>query len=96
MIVRTLLAAASEGIRQIDAGLGHYDHKTRLGGEEVGTLRLHCLARRLPSRLRVPVWRVIHRVLYILYQKVWYRRIRRHVPLLFRKPQARLWLRFDF
>ena len=96
IIVRTLLATAREGIRQIDAGLGHYDHKTRLGGEEGRAIRLHCIARRLPSRLRVAIWRGIHRVLFVLYQKLWYRRIRRHVSLLFRKPQARLWLRLDF
>lgn len=96
MIVRALLASAREGIRQVDAGLGHYDHKTRLGGEEGRALRLHCIARRLPSRLRLPVWRGAQRVLFVLYQKLWYRRIRRRVPMLFRKPQARLWLRFDF
>ena len=88
IIVRTLVAAAREGITQVHAGLGHYDHKTRLGGKEGNVFRLHCVARRSSSYLRVRVWRGIQKALFLLYQKVWYRRVTPFLPRSFRRGQS--------
>jgi CelD/BcsL family acetyltransferase involved in cellulose biosynthesis len=96
IIVRTLLAAAREGITQVDAGLGHYDHKTRLGGEEGKAIRLHCVARRTLSRFRVQAWRGIHKALFLLYQKVWYRRVTPFLPRSFRRGQSGYICSLDF
>lgn len=88
--------AIGEGISCIDSGIGHYEHKENLGGteEEVGTWYIwkSGVVQGLLTRLSL----MASRYAIDMYRKLWYRRIHRHLPREWQRPQSEAWLRYDF
>lgn len=71
--------AIDDGFKMIDSGLGHYEHKTSVGGEEVEVACWRFFPRAGLRRLGGQAGYVLCRVGLEVYRKLWYRRI---VPLL--------------
>ncbi|GIX49820.1 MAG: hypothetical protein KatS3mg132_014 [Limisphaera sp.] len=88
--------AIQEGYSFVEGGLGHYDYKLRLGGEEHPVWAVRFLKKGRAPALRRLVHSCIQRALRIGYHKVWYRRIQPRLPDAWKRPQWRLWLRYDF
>ena len=96
ILVRAVAQAIRRGCKVVDAGLGHYDYKERLSAQEHAVFQIRCWPARLDGRFLRWLFDAVRVALLVLYRKIWYRRIRKRLPLRFRKPQAGLWLRFDF
>jgi CelD/BcsL family acetyltransferase involved in cellulose biosynthesis len=96
ILVRAVAQAIHRGCQVVDAGLGHYDYKERLNAQEQKVFQVRFRPARLGGRWALWVLDAVRAVLALFYHKIWYRRIRKHLPLQFRKPQANLWLRYDF
>ena len=88
-------AAIHDGISTVDSGLGHYDNKRALGGEEVkvGVWRVVNRARLSPLKARA--FGGVRQVLGLLLHKIWYRRLLPWLPQWAGRSQSRFWLRFD-
>jgi hypothetical protein len=95
-LIATIEAAIRERARRLEGGLGHYEYKVKLGATEHAVLRFRVAAARPTARTRLVLFNALRKCLLYAYQKLWYRRIRTHLPFLARRSQARLWLRFDF
>ena len=90
-----LAAAIGEGHREINSGLGHYDYKVRLGGQEraVGLWRIVRPARL--SAWRVGVFRLCSRIAIGVLVKIWQRRLLPHLPCFFPRRRPLLSIRLD-
>ena len=88
--------AIEEGINRIEAGLSHYDYKTRLGAIEskVSTLRL--IARRPSSILKYYICIAIYKLYHNFYYRLWYSRIQPRLPTPFRRPICTNYIRLTF
>lgn len=89
-------SAIGEGIRWVDSGLGGYDHKKSLGGDEspVGIWRLE-----RSSGIgggRVLILKAIAWLMNLVFHKVWYRRIVPRLASGIGRTQQRFWLRYSF
>jgi CelD/BcsL family acetyltransferase involved in cellulose biosynthesis len=88
-LVETMIA---EGVRRIEAGVGHYDYKLRLGAEELSLRSILVVADRNSSALRARLFLKLSDVLHLVYYRVWFGRIAPHLPLP-RRPLRRFWIR---
>lgn len=88
--------AYKEGVHLIEGGLGHYEYKLRLKAREYPAHIYRLVSRRRSSRIRKSLFDIIHSVLRVGYQKIWYRRIVPRLPLRMRRAQSLLWLRLDY
>ncbi|MDB6169037.1 MAG: hypothetical protein JWM88_1901 [Verrucomicrobia bacterium] len=88
--------AIKEGIKRVEAGMGHYPYKLELGAIEHGTVVFHILKRGLPSRARKWACDIIKYSIACGYRKMWFRRIQPRLPRSFRGHQWRSFLRFDY
>jgi CelD/BcsL family acetyltransferase involved in cellulose biosynthesis len=88
-------AAIRAGISTVDSGLGQYDNKRHLGGEEVEVGVWRIVHRRWPSRLRAWAFLRLGQVLRLLFHKIWYRRVLPRLPQWAGRSQSLFWLRFD-
>lgn len=95
-LVTTVESAIREGATTLHGGIGHYEYKLRLGAREHGLVRLRAVANRTSSRLRVALFKAVRLCVLFGYHKIWYRRLQPRFPLVFNRPQWRLWLRLDF
>jgi CelD/BcsL family acetyltransferase involved in cellulose biosynthesis len=75
------------GIRRVDAGVGHYDYKLRLGATEHTVRSIVAVAGRDGARIRARMFFAASDALDRVYYKTWRYRITRHLPL----PQRPLW-----
>ena len=93
--VKMFESAIAVGLERIDSGLGSYDNKVQLGGEEVAVCTWRVLARRWPGRWRARAFLTFSAAVRLVFDKLWYRRVLRRLPRRFKRTQCLGWLRFD-
>ena len=81
-----------EGVRTIDAGVGHYDYKLRLGGMEQPIRSILVAANRAGVRRRLRVFCLLADTLDRAYYRLWFCRIAPHLPGR-RRPLSKTWIR---
>jgi len=96
LLLLLLDEASREGRSVVEGGLGHYEYKLRLGGEEQAAVRLRFLRRGSAVALRRFVHCLAQWLLRTGYHKIWYRRIQPRIPSRWKRPQSELWLAYDF
>lgn len=84
--------AISEGIKYIEAGIGQYEYKVQLGGEEYPTRSIIFLRNNTGARLRYRLFQFCANLLNILYHKIWYMRLSLRLPLK-RGKVWQIWIR---
>lgn len=94
-LVNMLRIAIEEGMKRIEAGLAHFDYKSRLGAKEYPATIIFFTAKGLGSRFRYFVFRSIFSVINILYFKIWYQRLQPRLPRRFQRGIWSLWIRFS-
>jgi CelD/BcsL family acetyltransferase involved in cellulose biosynthesis len=87
--------AISAGIATIDSGMGGYDHKVSLGGEEIPVGNWQVVRRHPISRLRARFFKPVAQAVKVLFHKLWYRRVVPCLPGRIGRTQSLWWLRFD-
>lgn len=87
-------SAIGEGVVDVDSGLGGYEHKTQLGGQEVPTGVWRMVARRWGSRTKTRVFLLLAGLVQLVCLKLWYRRVLPRLPQKFRRSQPMVALRF--
>lgn len=87
--------ALEEGVKCIDSMRGRYEHKLRLGGKLFPIRSLYVIPRKLPTMIRVFIFRILARVLTIVYHKIWFRRVTLWLKLKPR-PLWKTWIRTQF
>lgn len=83
----------ADGMREIEAGIGHYDYKLQWGGEERALRKVVVGSRGRWSRLRVGAFLRMAELLHLAYYRVWYLRVAPKLPAGMRRPLWRLWIR---
>lgn len=87
-------AAIEAGVAVVDSGLGGYEHKAALGGEQIPVGVWHVTARGF-SGLRARFFLGISKLVLFLCHKLWYRRVLPRLPRRFKRTQQSWWLRVD-
>jgi len=95
-LVNMMRIAIEEGVRRVEAGLAHFDYKSRLGAKEYPATIIFLMPKDLGSRFRYYVFRSIFSLIDMLYYKIWYRRLQPHLPRRFQRGIWSLWIRFSF
>jgi CelD/BcsL family acetyltransferase involved in cellulose biosynthesis len=93
-LVKFIESAIREELTVIDSGLGTYEHKAQLGGDQipVGTWYVQAHG---TGHLKARIFRTVAKVILLACRKLWYSRILPRLPRQFERTQARWWLRFD-
>jgi CelD/BcsL family acetyltransferase involved in cellulose biosynthesis len=93
-LMKFIELAIEAGIGAVDSGLGSYEHKASLGGDQipVGIWRLR---RRGVRGLKARGFLAGAKVILLVFQKLWYRRILPRLPRCFGRTQCLWWLRYD-
>ena len=91
-LVKLIEHAIDEGIQVIDAGVGHYDYKLRLGGSQQRVCSILLASNRDGARRRAELFCSLADVLDRAYYRLWYCRIAPHMPGR-RRPLSRTWIR---
>jgi CelD/BcsL family acetyltransferase involved in cellulose biosynthesis len=86
-------AMISEGVRQIEAGVGHYDYKVQLGGKELQIHTLLVVSRRRGVVSRARLFLKFADLLHLVYYRVWRLRVAPRLPLPIGS-LWRIWIRF--
>ena len=81
------------GIGNVDSGLGGYEHKTQMGGDEIPVGVWHVVGRNSAGKVRR--FLAVSKAINTLCHKIWYRRIVPHLPKPYGRTQSLTWLRFD-
>jgi CelD/BcsL family acetyltransferase involved in cellulose biosynthesis len=81
------------GIRRIEAGLSHYEYKTRLGARDLGVYVLRFVGRAPGSQAKYFLCRMLHRFLQMVYYRLWYTRIQPRLPQAFCRPIWMIYIR---
>jgi CelD/BcsL family acetyltransferase involved in cellulose biosynthesis len=87
-------SAIHEGVDVVDSGLGAYEHKTQLGGEQV-QVGIWRISGRGVRRLRAACLLAVARAVMFLFHKVWYRRLSPMTPSSAKTGQGLWWLWYD-
>jgi CelD/BcsL family acetyltransferase involved in cellulose biosynthesis len=95
-VIDMIKTAIDEGITRIEAGIGHYDYKIKLGAQEHPVSIVRLVANRLGSRLRFLVFRTLFSFINICYHKIWYRRLQPRLPAFFQRPIWKIWIDLSF
>jgi len=94
--VKLLESAITEGFDTMESGLGHYEYKVLLGGQEQRALNLRLHATRRSSQFRTKGCSALRDLMVVLSQKVWYKRVSPRLPKALRAGQSESTLNFDF
>jgi len=85
-LVVLIRSAIEDGMKRIEAGVSHYDYKTRLGAIESGISVLRLTSRRPNSIAKYHICKALHEIYINFYYKLWYSRIQPKLPSLFHRP----------
>ena len=87
-------SAIQAGIASVDSGLGGYEHKLALGGDQipVGTWRVFGQGIR---GVKARVFLMFAKAVIISCEKLWYRRVLPSIPRWKKRAQSLQWLRYD-
>jgi CelD/BcsL family acetyltransferase involved in cellulose biosynthesis len=91
-MVQLIEVMIRDGIRFIEAGMGHYDHKLALGGRALNTQSHMVLANRTSVFVRFRIFLLLSLALDLVYYRIWFRRLARYCSSL-RRPLWRTWIR---
>lgn len=91
-LIKMIEAAISEGASAIEAGIGRYEYKCRLGAREYPLRSILIAANRPSSRLRAELFCRLADALHLLYYRLWFHRLAPRLPLP-RRPLWRTWIR---
>jgi CelD/BcsL family acetyltransferase involved in cellulose biosynthesis len=91
-LIRMIEAVIDEGLKSVEAGVGHYDYKLNLGGREYELWTLRLVSSRPWSRVLAGLFFAIAGALHLLYYRIWFLRIRPRVPVL-KRPLWKCWIR---
>ena len=94
-MVKFIESAIHEKIRFIDSGLGSYEHKVQLGGEEIPIGVWRVAGGRHASRIKARLFLWVSRFIGLVFHKLWYRRILPRLPKGVGRTQAMFWLRYE-
>jgi len=84
--------AISENVRDVDAMRAKYDYKMRLGGKLLPMRDIYVFQKRILSRVRVYMFRLLSKLLHFCYYKIWFMRIAPSLPFR-RRPLWQIWIR---
>jgi hypothetical protein len=82
-----------EGIRRIEAGVGHYDYKVQFGGEELEFRSFFVTANRPFAIFCAHLFLRLSDVLHFVYYRAWYLRVAPRLQLPGRS-LWKIWIRF--
>lgn len=88
----TVEKAITEGVSEIDAGRGYYEHKLKLGGQEFSFFSYLIYKNTFGSIVRVYLFTLLSHILNFLYYRVWFNRLASKLPFK-RRPLWKLWIR---
>jgi len=91
-LIKEIEMAISEGVREIEAGAGHYDYKVKLGGEELPLYAIMSVKNNLFAKGRALLFSKLSMLLHYGYYRVWFNRLAPKLPFK-RKPLWKLWIR---
>jgi hypothetical protein len=83
--------ALEEGVKCIDSMRGKYEHKLRLGGKLFPIRNIYIIPRKLPTMIRVFIFRIFALFLDLFYYKIWYCRLAPKLPFR-RRPLWKVWI----
>jgi hypothetical protein len=91
-LVQLIEVMIDEGVRSIEAGVGHYDYKIHFGAVEMTARSCVVVANRQLSELKFRVYLPVYRALDVLYYKIWFKRAAVRWPFL-QRPLWQIWIR---
>jgi CelD/BcsL family acetyltransferase involved in cellulose biosynthesis len=86
-MVQMFEAMIREGVRRIEAGVGHYDYKMRFGGEELQVRSFLIAAARPGAAWRSQLFLRFSYLLHLIYYRIWRLRVASRLPV----PARSLW-----
>jgi CelD/BcsL family acetyltransferase involved in cellulose biosynthesis len=89
-LVHLIEAMTKEGVRRIEAGIGHYDYKLQFGGEEFETRSIVVVTP--GAALRTRIFLKLSEYFHFAYYRVWYLRLAPRLGLM-RWPLWPSWIR---
>lgn len=94
-LIWLLRHAVREQVTCLYAGVGSQEYKTRLGAEERPVVTVSFTPKSRLSGVRVAAFNLVHKLLEILYFKIWYMRIQPRLSRFFRRPIWKFWSRIS-
>jgi len=91
-VVKMIEMLIPEGVRRIEAGLGHYEYKLRYGGKEYAAHALLVTRNRSAVWCRTRLYVLASRILDVVYHNIIYRRLALNCSFL-RRPLWGMWVR---
>jgi len=91
--VMLLRYCIEQGIDHVEAGLGHYDYKTRLHATESPVSTIRVVARQRWATFRSALLGFVYEITNLLYHKIWYMRLQPRMPSCFRRGLWKGWIR---
>jgi CelD/BcsL family acetyltransferase involved in cellulose biosynthesis len=91
-LIKEIEMAITEGVREIEAGAGHYDYKIKLGGEEHPLFTFLLVKKQLFCRCRALLFSKLSNILHFCYYRIWFNRLAPKLPFK-RQPLWKLWIR---
>ena len=93
-LVKFIESTIREELTVIDSGLGTYEHKAQLGGDQI-PVGIWYVPARGSSHLKARIFRMVAKGVLFACRKLWYSRVLPRMPRFFKRTQAQWWLRFD-
>ena len=93
-VILMIKNAIENKVRKIEAGIGHYEYKTRLGAIEYPVKCIRIITNSKKSLFILPVLFTISWIFNIGYYKIWYRRIQPKLPPYFQWPILKVWIKY--
>lgn len=91
-LIKEIEIALSEGVREIEAGAGHYEYKVKLGGKEYHLNTIMLVRRQWLVQFRASFFMYLSSLIHFWYYRIWFNRIAPKLPFK-RRPLWMLWIR---
>jgi CelD/BcsL family acetyltransferase involved in cellulose biosynthesis len=91
-LIKMIEWAITEKVRYIEAGIGHYDYKIKLGGIERPLRSILIAADQKSSRLKTHLFSKMGEALHFFYYRLWFNRLAPRLPFK-RRPLWKTWIR---
>jgi len=91
-LIKEIEMALAEGVREIEAGAGHYDYKVKLGGKEYTLHTIMLVRKQWFCRWRAFLFANLSDFLHFCYYRAWFCRLAPKLPFK-RRPLWKIWIR---
>jgi CelD/BcsL family acetyltransferase involved in cellulose biosynthesis len=91
-LIQLIESMIGEGVTRMEAGMGHYDYKLHLGGQELSCKSSVVVSTRAGDARRMRLFLRMSDILHLLYYRIWFLRLADRWPSL-RGPLWRTWVR---